>query len=105
MKRYAIAAAIALPIALGAQASAQSVAIEIAPDQRTIMKEYVVKEKVRPVTVRETVAVGGTLPADVELLPVPNTWGPSVSKYRYVYNDNRVVLVEPTNRRVVQIVE
>ena len=105
MKRYAIAAATALSVALGAQAVAQNVAVEIAPDQRTIMREYVVKEKVRPVTVKEKVAVGVTLPTDVELLSVPSTWGPSVSKYRYVYSDNRVVLVEPSDRRVVQIIE
>ena len=105
MRHYAIAAATALSVALGAQALAQNVAVEIAPDQRTIMREYVVKEKVRPVTVKEKVAVGVTLPTDVELLSVPTTWGPSVSKYRYVYNDNRVVLVEPANRRVVQIIE
>jgi hypothetical protein len=105
VKRYAIAAATALSVALGAQALAQNVAVEIAPDQRTIMKEYVVKEKVRPVTMKEKVAVGVTLPTDVELLSVPSTWGPSVSKYRYVYNDNRVVLVEPSDRRVVQVIE
>jgi hypothetical protein len=45
MKRYAIAAATALSVALGAQALAQNVAVEVAPDQRTIIKEYVVKEK------------------------------------------------------------
>jgi len=105
MKCYTIAAATALLVALGAQALAQNVAVEIAPDQRTIMKEYVVKEQVRPVTVNEKVTVGVTLPTDVELLSVPTTWGPSVSKYRYVYNDNRVVLVEPSDRRVVQIIE
>ena len=105
MKRYAIAAATALSVALGAQALAQNVAVEIAPDQRTIMREYVVKEKVRPVTVKEKVAVGVTLPTDVELLSVPTAWGPSVSKYQYVYNDDRVVLVEPSNRQVVQIIE
>ena len=76
MKHYAIAAATALSVALGAQALAQNVAVEIAPDQRTIMREYVVKEKVRPVTVKEKVAVGVTLPTDVELLSVPTTWGP-----------------------------
>ena len=105
MKRYAIAVATALSVALGAQALAQNVAVEVAPDQRTIIKEYVVKEKVRPVTVKEKVAVGVTLPTGVELLSVPTTWGPAVSKYRYVYNDNRVVLVEPSSRRVVQIIE
>ena len=105
MKRYVLATATALAIAFGAQAVAQSVTVEIAPEQRTRIKEYVVKEKVRPFVMKERVTVGATLPADVELQTVPADWGPSVTKYRYVYHDNHVVLVEPSNRRIVQIIE
>jgi hypothetical protein len=36
---------------------------------------------------------------------VPADWGPTVSKYRYVYHDNNVVLVEPSSRRVVHIID
>jgi hypothetical protein len=105
MKRYALLAATAVSLAFGAQALAQSVSVEIAPEQRTRIKEYVVKEKVRPVTVKERVTVGATLPADVELRTVPGDWGPSVSKYRYVYHENRVLFVEPSNRRVVHVID
>jgi hypothetical protein len=105
MNRYAVIAATALSVAFGAQALAQSVSVEIAPEQRTKIKEYVVKENVRPVTVKDRVTVGATLPADVELRTVPADWGPSVSKYRYVYHDNHVVLVEPSSRKVVQIID
>jgi hypothetical protein len=105
MKRYVLSTATALAIAFGAQAVAQSVTVEIAPEQRTRIKEYVVKEKVRPSVMKERVTVGATLPADVELQSVPSDWGPSVTKYRYVYHDNHVVLVEPSSRRVVQIID
>jgi hypothetical protein len=105
MKRYVLSTATALAIAFGAQAVAQSVTVEIAPEQRTRIKEYVVKEKVRPFVMKERVTVGATLPADVELQTVPADWGPSVTKYRYVYHDNHVVLVEPSSRRVVQIID
>ena len=105
MKRYALLAATALAISFGSQVLAQSVSVEIAPEQRTKIKEYVVKQKVKPVTVKERIAVGATLPADVELQTVPADWGPSVSKYRYVYHDNHVVLVEPSSRRVVQVID
>jgi len=105
MKRYALLAATAFSLAFAAQAYAQSVSIELAPEQRTRIKEYVVKEKVRPVTVKERIAVGATLPADVELRTVPSDWGPSVSKYRYVYHDNHVVFVEPSSRRVIQVLD
>ena len=106
MKKMLIAGTAAIAVLASSQIlSAQTTTIEIAPEQRTRIKEYVVKEKVRPVTVKERVSVGATLPADVELVTVPETWGPSVSKYRYVYSDNHVVLVEPTSRRVVQIID
>jgi hypothetical protein len=105
MKRILLASATALAVVLGGQALAQSVAVEIAPEQRTKIKEYVVKERVSPVTIQERVTVGATLPANVELRTVPSDWGPSVSRYRYVYHDNRVVLVEPSSRQVVQIID
>ncbi|MBX9824467.1 MAG: DUF1236 domain-containing protein [Xanthobacteraceae bacterium] len=105
MKLYVLATATALTITFGAQALAQSVSVEIAPEQRTRIKEYVVKEKVRPSIVKERVTVGATLPADVELQSIPADWGPSVARYRYVYHDNHVVLVEPSSRRVVQIID
>jgi hypothetical protein len=106
MKQMLIAGAAAIAVLAGSEIlSAQTTTIEIAPEQRTRIKEYVVKEKVKPVTVKERVTVGATLPADVELVAVPDTWGPSVSKYRYVYSDNHVVLVEPSSRRVIQIID
>jgi hypothetical protein len=91
---------------VGGVATAQvSATIELGQPERTRIKEYVVKEKVKPTMIKEKVTVGATLPADVELAPVPSDWGPSVSKYRYVYTNDDVVLVDPTTRRVIQIIE
>jgi hypothetical protein len=50
---------------------------------------------------RERVRVGATLPADVELREVPADWGPSVSRYRYIYSDDHVHFVDPASRRVI----
>lgn len=88
---------------LTTQAFAQ--AIVIAPEQRTVIRDYVVKEKVRPHRLESRVTVGATLPADVELAPVPETWGPTFRSYRYVYTGDDVVLVDPSSRRVVQIID
>jgi hypothetical protein len=105
MKRMMMAGATALAVMLSGQALAQSVEVEIAPEQRTRIKEYVVKERVAPVRMKERVTVGATLPADVELRTVPSDWGPWGSRYRYVYSDDQVVLVEPSSRRVVRIID
>src|SRR5262245_29823186 len=101
--RKAILAIVAVAL-LGTEAAlAQTIVVE--PEQRTRIKEYVVKERVPRVTVRERVSVGAVLPPDVELVTVPETWGPSLRRYRYVYWDDRVVLVEPSSRRVIQIID
>jgi uncharacterized protein DUF1236 len=105
MKLTMIAGAAALAMLLSGQALAQSVEVEIAPEQRTHIKEYVVKEKVAPVRAKERISVGAILPADVELRTVPSDWGPWGSRYRYVYHDNHVVLVEPSSRKVIRIIE
>ena len=105
MKRILLAGVTAVALAASGQAFAQTATVEIAPEQRTKIKEYVVKEKVRPVTISERISVGATLPADVQLQTVPTAWGPSVSKFRYVYHENNVVLVEPSSRRVVEIIK
>jgi len=51
------------------------------------------------------VTIGATLPADVELVPVPETWGPGFRSYRYVYTGDDVVLVDPSSRRVIEVIE
>jgi hypothetical protein len=65
----------------------------------------VTEHKVRPVTVKERIAVGATVPSDVELAPVPSDWGPSLTKYRYVYSNNRVLLVDPGSRAVIEEID
>ena len=102
MKRVLLAAT-----AIGFLATSQVMAqtVIVAPEQRTAIKEYIVKEKVRPYKLQSRVTVGATLPADVELAPVPETWGPSFRSYRYVYTGDDIMLVEPSSRRVVEIID
>lgn len=101
MQRFVLAGATAMALVFSSQAFAQSVSVEIAPEQRTRIKEYVVKEKVPRVTVKERITVGGRVPADVELREVPADWGPSVSRYRYYHSDRGVHFVDPANRTVI----
>src|SRR5436190_21326709 len=116
MKHSLIAAAAVAVLALGAPSSsfAEGVGVQVgpvgagisfAPEQRTRIKEYVVKERVAPVTVKERISVGAKLPADVELRAVPSDWGPSVTKYRCVYSDNHVYFVEPSSREIVLFID
>jgi Protein of unknown function (DUF1236) len=79
--------------------------VVVEPEARTRIKTYVTERKLRPVTTKERIVVGGTVPADVELVAVPSDWGPSLTRYRYVYSNDRVMLVDPGNRTVVQEID
>lgn len=110
MKRTLIAASVISMLA-GVPALAQTVGVGpaetiiVEPQQRALIKEYVVREKVPAVRTTETITIGQPLPRDVELRPIPPTWGPTFSKYRYVYSGDHVYLVEPSNRTVIQVID
>jgi hypothetical protein len=57
------------------------------------------------VATEEKIVVGGAVPRDIELEAVPSEWGPSLTKYRYIYSGNRVMLVDPGTRTVGQEVD
>src|SRR5262245_44391833 len=109
MKR-ALVAASAIAVLAGAQSFAQTVGvgpaetIVIEPEQRTVIRDYVEKERVGPVTVKERLSVGATLPAEVELRTVPSAWGPRLAKYRYVYSGEHVYMVDLSVCSVIQLI-
>jgi Protein of unknown function (DUF1236) len=105
MKRTLLITVAVVSLLGTAQSFAQTAVIELSPEQRTTIREYVVRERVPVATIPGEVRVGMALPAGIELVPVPETWGPSVMRYRYVHWNNRVVLVEPSSRKVIQIID
>src|SRR5918993_47164 len=97
MKRTILGGVAALALLASGEAFAQGVGVQVgpvgaginfAPEQRARVKEYVVKERVPRVTVKERYRVGAKVPADVELREVPADWGPSVRSYRYYHTDS-----------------
>jgi hypothetical protein len=114
MKKLFLLPAAALMISSGAFAQSTVVtttgtghaaAVQIEPQYRTRIKSYVTEHHLRPVTTKEKIIVGAAVPADVELEAVPDDWGPSLTKYRYVYSGERVMLVDPGSRTVVQEID
>jgi hypothetical protein len=93
-------AGLVLSSGLGA-VSAQDVII--APEQETVIREYVTKQKAEPIQAPADVRieVGSTLPDTVELhaIDVPDV------KYRYVVVGKQTVLVEPETRKIVRVLE
>ncbi|MCK1651388.1 DUF1236 domain-containing protein [Bradyrhizobium sp. 149] len=114
MKKLLLVSAAAVLISTGAFAQSTVVtttgtghaaAVQIEPQYRTKIKSYITEHRVRPVTTKEKIVVGAAVPSDVELAPVPADWGPSLTKYRYVYSGDRVMLVDPGSRTVVQEID
>ncbi|MCK1615170.1 DUF1236 domain-containing protein [Bradyrhizobium sp. 159] len=115
MKKLILTCAAAALISTGAMAQSTVVttttgtghaaAVQIEPEYRTQIRTYVTEHKVRPVQTREKIVVGQPVPREVELEAVPADWGPSLTKYRYVYSGERVMLVDPSTRTVVQEVD
>jgi Protein of unknown function (DUF1236) len=113
MKKLLLLSAAAVLISTGAFAQSTVVtttgaghaAVQIEPEYRTKIKSYVTEHHLRPVTTKEKIVVGSTVPRDVELESVPADWGPSLTKYRYVYSGDHVMLVDPGTRAVVQEID
>ena len=74
------------------------------PAWRSEIKEYVVKEKraAIPPPPGFTVSVGAPLPPTVELYPFPTS--APYAKYRYSVVGNQTLVVDPTDRKVVEVI-
>jgi hypothetical protein len=102
MKRNWLYGVLGLVFFTGCDASAQYfAAIDLAPTQREYIKDYVLKERIKPTIIAERISMGVTVPSFVELRPVPADWGPSVQRLFYFYSGERVHFVDPQSRRVV----
>lgn len=71
----------------------------LAPDQRTIVQEYVVREQ-RPSVMIENYEVrpGMVLPPTVQFYSVPQ-----VDNYGYSVINNRQVVIDPITRQVIEV--
>jgi hypothetical protein len=82
-----------------------SATVSIQPEVRTKVKQYVTTSKPKAVTVPSGVAIsrGTVLPETVEIQSFPSDVG--VSEYRYAVVGNQTVLVEPSSRRIIEVIE
>lgn len=79
--------------------------LQITPEQRTVIQKRI-GTRHPTATIKQRVTVGTTLPADVELSPLPEdlyTEVPTMRNYRYIVVGDEIVLVEPQTRRVIEV--
>jgi uncharacterized protein YraI len=72
--------------------------LDEAVEPPTEIRSYVVDNRTDTIYLDGEVAVGATLPEDVEFREIPDY------RYRYVYVNSQPVLVEPETRRIVYVV-
>lgn len=111
----AIIGAIGAPVAAQAQGetttgAARSTTVvvtesdAIADDRRPAFREYVIRQQVPKFTVPDRIVVGTVLPdAGITYYDVPQTY--AATTYRYTVVNGQTVLVEPSTRRIVQVVD
>lgn len=107
-KTFASLAAAAV-VSLGTSlAIAQGVAIELAPEVRTTFHEHVTTTNVAPVTVETELVVGGVVPAEITLHPVPPVIieaAPELEAHEYFVVDGRIHVVQPETRTIVTVID
>jgi hypothetical protein len=98
MRMYLPTAAAGFLLLAGVGAAAAQDVL-IAPEQETVIREYVEKQPLASVEIPGVeLNIGSTLPDTVELHEVPDV------EYRYVVVDNQTVVVDPGTRKIVKII-
>ena len=96
---------LAAGLLLGGAGFAAADTVVITPEEQTVIRDYVVTQKVQPIDPPSGVqiTVGSTLPDTVEVHPleVPTL----KTKYDYVVVGKQTVLVEPQTRKIVQVID
>jgi hypothetical protein len=80
----------------------------LSSSDRTVIKRQTARVHQPAAHVSERYVVGETVPADVDIYDMPATIYtevPAVRSYRYVRSDRGVVLVDPAQRRVVDVID
>jgi hypothetical protein len=81
--------------------------IQLTPEQRRAILTAVKDTKIPPPSNAFTVAVGTQVPPSIELYALPIaalSQAPEAKLLRYTMVQNQVVLVDPTNLRVVEVI-
>ena|SRR5712692_7155361 len=83
--------------------------LQLSAQQKTAIFQSVAKEKVKsPPPANLTLSVGAQVPPTVELYALPAnivSEVPAAKPFKYTVAQNQVVIVDPTNMRIVDIIK
>jgi hypothetical protein len=82
--------------------------LNLAPEKRRMIRETVIKEQSAPRCSDVTVTVGETVSSSLRLDPLPSLVVqdvPEVRSYEFCIKDNDVVLVDPGEHRIIDVID
>src|SRR5688572_29325009 len=82
--------------------------INLTVEQRHVIRELVREQKVEPATLDAKLAAGDLVPQQVELHPIPTLIGqkvPQVKSHRFFVTREQIVLVDPNDNRIADVIE
>jgi len=95
-----LSSALAGLVLMASASAAAADTIVLAPEQETVIREYIKKEPLASINLPGIeLNIGSTLPDTVELYEAPDV------TYRYVVIDGRTVVVEPETHRIVKVLD
>jgi hypothetical protein len=114
MKTPSVIATAAVLLLSGLGASAQTPIlpsqskISLTLEQRHVIKEIVKDLKIQSAPANTDISVGAELPQSIKLESIPNEIAakvPQIKSHQFLVKDNKVVLVEPKDHKVVEVIE
>ena len=111
--RYAIATAMVLLFpSVGAEAQTQDAPtqpkVNLTLEQRHVIREIVKDLKTEQAPAEQGISIGAEVPKTIELQPMPaevSAKVPQIKSHLFFTKDNKVVLVEAKDRKIVDIIE
>jgi hypothetical protein len=91
-----------------ASISTTSTRLSLSPEKRRLIRELVLKEPIRPVDTQVTLTVGTDIPRAIEVHKFSGTVYrevPELRSYEFFVKDNDVVLVDPRQRKIVEVID
>jgi Protein of unknown function (DUF1236) len=82
--------------------------IQLAPEQRRVIRETVIREQAAPRCEDFRISIGESVPRTIRLGPFPEDVVrevPEIRSYRFCVRDNDVVLIDPTEYTIVEVIE
>jgi len=82
--------------------------LQLAPEKRRLIRETVIKERSAPRCSDLEMSVGAEVPRSLQLRPLPDLIVqdvPAIRSYEFCVKDDDVVLVDPSDYRIVEVIQ